>query len=49
MFARIGYFVVFLILSIFSMGIYPLYFIVTRQQENNELLAEIRDELKAKH
>ena len=44
--ARIGNFIIFLILSLVTLGIYPLYFFVTRQQENTELLKEIRDEIK---
>lgn len=43
---RLGNFVIFLILTVITLGIYPLYFFVTRQQENTELLKEIRDELK---
>jgi NADH:ubiquinone oxidoreductase subunit 4 (subunit M) len=42
---RIGNFVVFLVLTLITLGIYPLYFYVTRTQENIELLTEIRDEL----
>ena len=44
--SRFGNFIIFLILSILTLGIYPLYFFVTRQQENTELLKEIRDELQ---
>ena len=44
--ARIGNFIIFLILSVVTLGIYPLYFFVTRQQENTELLKEILDEIK---
>jgi len=46
MVARLGNFIFFLILTVITLGIYPLYFFVTRQQENTELLKEIRDELK---
>jgi|TARA_B110000503_G_scaffold106728_1_gene159424 NADH:ubiquinone oxidoreductase subunit 4 (subunit M) len=46
--ARLGNFIIFLILSIITLGIYPLYFFVTRQQENTELLKEIRDALQQK-
>jgi len=46
--ARLGDFIIFLILSISTLGIYPLYFFVTRQQENSELLKEIRDALQQK-
>ena len=42
---RIGNFVVFVVLTIITLGIYPLYFAVTRTQENIGLLTEIRDEL----
>jgi len=42
---RIGNFVVFLVLTLITLGIYPLYFYVTRTQENISLLTEIRDEL----
>ena len=44
--SRIGNFIIFLILTVITLGIYPLYFFVTRQQENTELLKEIRDELQ---
>ena len=44
--ARLGNFIIFLILTVITLGIYPLYFFVTRKQENTELLKEIRDELQ---
>ena len=44
--ARIGNFIIFLILSLVTLGIYPLYFFVTRQQENTELLKEILERNK---
>ncbi|HIG67316.1 MAG TPA: DUF4234 domain-containing protein [Porticoccaceae bacterium] len=43
---RLGNFIIFLILTIITLGLYPLFFFVTRQQETVFLLAEIRDELK---
>ena len=43
---RLGNFIIFLILTVITLGIYPLYFFVTRQQENTDWLKEIRDELK---
>jgi len=46
--ARLGHFIIFLIPSIITLGIYPLYFFVARQQENTELLKEIRDALQQK-
>jgi len=45
---RLGNFIIFLIFTVITLGIYPLYFFVTRQQENTELLKEIRDALQQK-
>lgn len=45
---RLGNFLIFVLLCIVTVGIYPLYFYVTRTQEQNELLAEILAELKNK-
>jgi len=42
---RIGNFVSFLFLTLITLGIYPLYFYITRTEENISLLEEIRDEL----
>ncbi|MAS59286.1 MAG: hypothetical protein CMD42_06175 [Gammaproteobacteria bacterium] len=44
--ARLGYFLIFIILSIITLGLYPLFFFVTRQQETVEILREINKELK---
>ena len=44
--SRIGNFIIFLILSVLTLGIYPFYFHVTRQQETIDVLNEIKDELK---
>ena len=46
---RLGNFVIFLLLTMITMGIYPLFFIVTRQQETVDLLSQIRDELRHKN
>ena len=46
--SRLGNFISFLILTVITLGIYPLYFFVTRQQENTELLKEIIDALQQK-
>ena len=35
---RLGNFVIFVLLSIVTLGLYPIYFYVTRTQENSELL-----------
>ena len=43
---RLGNFIIFLVLTLITLGLYPLYFFVTRQQETVSLLEEIRDELK---
>ena len=48
MVARLGNFVIFLFFTIITLGIYPLYFFVTRQQEMIELLTEIRDDGRGK-
>jgi len=42
---RLGNFLIFLILSVITLEISPLYFFISRQQENTELLKEIKDEL----
>jgi len=41
-------FIKFLLLSLITFGVYPLYFYVTQQERTNELLEEILDELKKK-
>ena len=41
--ARLGNFIIFLILSIITLGIYPLYFFVTRQQENTFTYSDTLD------
>ena len=43
---RIGNFIIFLILTVLTLGIYPFYFHVTRQQETIDVLNEIKEELK---
>ena len=35
---RLGNFVIFVLLCIVTLGFYPIYFYVTRTQENSELL-----------
>ncbi len=40
------HFIRFLLLSLITFGIYPLYFYVTRQEETNELLKEMLVELR---
>ena len=35
---RLGNFVIFVLLTVVTLGLYPLYFYVTRTQENSELL-----------
>ena len=44
--ARLGNFLIFVILTIITIGLYPLFFFVTRQQETVELLKDIKEELK---
>ena len=40
------HFIKFLLLSVVTFGIYPLYFYVTRQERTNELLEEILKHIK---
>ena len=42
------HFIKFLLLSVITFGIYPLYFYVTRQERTHELLEEILDKLNKK-
>lgn len=44
---RLGHFVIFVVLTILTLGIYPLYFMVSTTRENNKLLKEIRDALRS--
>ena len=44
--ARLGNFLIFVVLTIITIGLYPLVFFVTRQQETVELLKDIKEELK---
>ena len=44
--ARLGNFLIFVVLTINTIGLYPLFFFVTRQQETVELLKDIKEELK---
>lgn len=38
---RIGNFIIFLLLTIVTFGLYPFYFMVTRTKERNELLEKV--------
>jgi len=44
--ARLGNFLIFVVLTIITIGLYPLFFFVTIQQETVELLKDIKEELK---
>ena len=44
--ACLGNFLIFVVLTIITIGLYPLFFFVTRQQETVEILREINKELK---
>ena len=44
--AHLGNFLIFVVLTIITIGLYPLFFFVTRQQETVELLKDIKEELK---
>jgi hypothetical protein len=43
--ARLGNFLIFFFFTIITIGLYPLFFFVTRQQETVELLKDIKEEL----
>lgn len=38
---RLGNFIIFVLLTLVTLGIYPLYFHVTRMQEQTDLLREL--------
>ena len=44
--ARLGNFLIFVFFTIITIGLYPLFFFVTRQQETVEFLKDIKEELK---
>ena len=44
--ASLGNFLIFVVLTIITIELYPLFFFVTRQQETVELLKDIKEELK---
>ena len=43
---RIKFFLIYILKTIFTFGIYPVYFYITRQQESNELLRDILEKIK---
>jgi len=45
---RMIYFLIFVVLSFITLGLYPIYYYVTRTDEKIFLLNEIRNELKNK-
>lgn len=42
---KIGHFLLFVLLSLITFGLYPLYFLVVTTRENNKYLRQIRDSL----
>ena len=46
---RLGTFLKFVIFSFCTLGLYTVYFWISRQEDTNALLEEIRDELKRKN
>ena len=46
--AKLGHFLLFVILTIITLGLYLLWFHVTMTHERNKLLKEIRDSLKGR-
>ncbi len=45
---KIGHFLLFVLLAIVTVGIYPLYFMIVTTRENNKYLREIRDILSVR-
>ena len=43
---RLEAFVIFIFLTLITLGLYPIFFWITRQQETIELLSEINQEVK---
>ena len=43
---RLGFFLIFIILSVVTLGIYPVYFYVTRMEEQVEQTKLLREILK---
>ncbi len=43
---RLGNFIIFIFFTIITLGLYPLFFFVSRQQETVELLKAIKEELR---
>ncbi|MDA8892240.1 DUF4234 domain-containing protein [Hyphomicrobiales bacterium] len=44
--SRLGNFIIFIFFTIITLGLYPLFFFVSRQQETVELLKAIKEELR---
>jgi hypothetical protein len=44
--ARLGNFIIFIFFTIITLGLYPLFFFVSRQQETVELLKAIKEDLR---
>ena len=42
----LGNFIIFIFFTIITLGLYPLFFFVSRQQETVELLKAIKEELR---
>ena len=45
--SRLGHILIFVVLAIVTLGLYPFYFWVSRVEERNALLGEILAELKS--
>ena len=43
---RLEAFIIFIFLTIITLGLYPIFFWITRQQETIDLLSEINQEVK---
>ena len=47
-FAKLGHFMVFVVLTVFTIGLYPLYFMVSTTRENNYFLRRLVEIEEAK-
>lgn len=45
---RIGNFVIYMLLTIITFGVYPLYYFFSRWDEQNDLLRQIAENTRAK-
>ncbi len=44
--SKLGHFVLFILLTVITLGLYPLWWAIIMSKERNELLKEIRDRVR---